>query len=106
MITLSPPFTAQSMSGLAQRIIKGTFEKIPSSYSNDMNKIINNCLQVDPSNRLSCSQILSSPGLINNQSEDLNNINFELNDHKNEFLLQTIKCPRNMGMIAERLPAP
>jgi NIMA (never in mitosis gene a)-related kinase 1/4/5 len=30
MITLSPPFTAQSMSGLAQRVIKGNFEKIPA----------------------------------------------------------------------------
>ena len=30
MITLSPPFTAQSMSGLAQRVIKGNFDKIPA----------------------------------------------------------------------------
>ena len=59
------------MSGLAQRVIKGNFDKIPSLFSSDLSKKVNSCLQVEPNNRLSCQQILQNQALLNHQTESL-----------------------------------
>ena len=60
-----------------------------------------------PSLRPSCDQILSTPGLLNHITGTLQDLDIDTEDidHKAN-LLKTIKCPRNLGMISERLPAP
>lgn len=40
MITLMPPFRAQSMSGLSQKVTRGVFDPLPSNYSADLSNII------------------------------------------------------------------
>jgi hypothetical protein len=37
MITLLPPFRAQSMAGLATKVMKGNYERIPAHFSEDLN---------------------------------------------------------------------
>lgn len=49
LAALKPPFRAQNMEGLYKRVQKGQFERIPNTYSSELFKIIQNCLQVSPS---------------------------------------------------------
>lgn len=44
------------------------------------------------------------PGIKNNLSEKLEKLSQQTNE--TESLLQTIRCPRNLGSITERLPKP
>ena len=44
MITLLPPFRAQSMQGLATKVMKGIYERIPTQFSQDLNKMVKKCL--------------------------------------------------------------
>lgn len=54
MITGRPPFTAQSMKDLGNRVISGKYEMIASSYSQELRDVLKNCLQVQSSKRPSC----------------------------------------------------
>jgi len=103
MITLMPPFRATSMQGLAQKVVRGVYDPIPSHFTQDLRNIVKNCLQVSPTNRPSCEKILSLPGLLNHMTGTLENMD---SDEVNENLLSTIRCPRNLGQITERLPKP
>jgi len=48
---------------------------------------------------------LSFPGLLNHLTGTLEILDIDA-DEKNENLLSTIRCPRNLGQITERLPKP
>jgi NIMA (never in mitosis gene a)-related kinase len=54
MITLLPPFRANSMQGLANKVTKGIFDPISSRYSADLHQMIKSCLQVNCAIRPSC----------------------------------------------------
>jgi NIMA (never in mitosis gene a)-related kinase len=106
MITLLPPFRAQSMSGLSQKVTRGIYDPIPPTYSSDLSNVIKSCLQVDPTKRPSCDKILATPGLLNHITGTLKDLDFEIESTANTEMLSTIRCPRNLGMITERLPKP
>jgi len=61
MCTLNPPFTDTSMAGLCKKVMKGLYPSISSKYSKDLSSMIATLLQVSPSKRPSCSQILHMP---------------------------------------------
>lgn len=61
VITLRPPFTANSMQDLCQKVVKGSYPAIPKGYSRDLSTVISTLLQVTPKNRPSCEQILHLP---------------------------------------------
>ena len=103
MITFNPPFRAQTMKGLYSKVISGKFDQIPAHYSTDLKNVIKSCLQVKSSERPDCDKLLAMPGLLNNITGTLDDIQALKED--TESLLQTIRCPRNLGMITERLPA-
>jgi len=54
MITLLPPFRANSMQGLANKVTKGIYDPIPSRYTHDLSQMVKSCLQVNCNNRPSC----------------------------------------------------
>jgi NIMA (never in mitosis gene a)-related kinase len=58
MITLRPPFRAENMEGLYNKVIKGQFNKIPDRYSNDLSEIVKLLIQVQPDSRPSCGNII------------------------------------------------
>lgn len=67
--------------------------------------MIKSCLQVNPLNRPSCEKILATPGLLNHLTGTLEELDFhEETESKADNLLSTIRCPRNLGQITERLP--
>ena len=107
MITLLPPFRAQSMAGLAQKVTKGVYERIPSHFSADLSQMIRSCLQVLPANRPTLDKILVTPGLLNHVTGALEELDIKEEDCDEQAnLLKTIRCPRNLNMVTANLPAP
>ena len=54
MITLKPPFRANDMQALYRKVLKGYYQKIPSSYSLDLAQIVKKLLNVHSEERPSC----------------------------------------------------
>lgn len=103
MITQMPPFRATTMKGLYTKVIAGKYDPIPSSFSKDLHDILKACLQVRSSDRHDCEQLLRMPGLQNHVTGALEDI--ESRKSQTESLLNTIRMPRTLGMITERMPA-
>ena len=61
IIILKPPFRAQNMEGLYNKVCKGQFSRIPEKFSDGLNKVVQLLLQVNPISRPSCEQILNHP---------------------------------------------
>ncbi|ESS70705.1 protein kinase [Trypanosoma cruzi Dm28c] len=55
------PFDGSGMQQLMQRIVKGSYAPLPSHFSPDFRKMVDWCLQKDPSRRPSIRQTLSLP---------------------------------------------
>ena len=101
MAALKPPFRANDMKGLYNKVQKGLYERIPLKFSNDLAGIVGKCLQVNPNARPNCEQ------LINEISAYVNNSNYEQEGAKLEdrkALLQTIKLPKNLKLLQGNLP--
>jgi NIMA (never in mitosis gene a)-related kinase len=56
MITLRPPFRAENMEGLYNRVIKGQFSKISDRFSSDLSEVIKLLIQVHPESRPNCGK--------------------------------------------------
>lgn len=104
MVALSPPFTARDMKGLYNRVIKGVYPKIPSQYTSDLSSMIGSLLQVDPKKRPSTEQILNMPVFIAKYNESKRD-GYGSFGSESLDLIGTIKVPKNLSLLAERLPA-
>lgn len=51
MITLNVPFQAEDMEGLAATIVKGKYEPIPKTFSDQLSKVISLMLELNPLKR-------------------------------------------------------
>jgi serine/threonine protein kinase len=58
MATLRPPFLAADLPSLRKKIEEGSFERIPSVYSQDLEAIIRLCLLTSPKERPSAESLL------------------------------------------------
>ena len=96
MCALNPPFRAQDMNGLCQKILKGIYPPIPAIYSQDLVQMIRGLLQQTPSLRPNCTQILAMTGTQNHLSGTLQRMESLIEETK-EGLIGTIKVPRNLG---------
>lgn len=106
LIALRPPFTATSMQGLSQKVVKGIYDPVPQSFSAELKAVVKELIQVIPANRPSCDTILSMPGLKKNITEKLEQLSYHIQESELGDLLKTIKCPNNLRMISDRLPQP
>ena len=97
MWTLNPPFTDTSMQGLCKRVMKGIYPPIYTGYSKDLSSMISTLLQVTPTKRPSWNQILHMPAIDEHLNEEENNEIWQ-------ELLNTIKFPRNIKHLNNRLP--
>ena len=90
------------MNQLFRRVCEGRITPIPGQYSKDLMHMIKLCLQVEPKLRPSCSDMLTKPQLVRNQPSQL----ALAADNQDDFtLIGTIRVPRNLGQITDRLPA-
>ena len=52
MAALKPPFRASDMEGLFKKVCGGGYDPLPKIYSNDLNIIISELLQLNPNYRV------------------------------------------------------
>jgi NIMA (never in mitosis gene a)-related kinase len=102
MAALKPPFRANNLKELYNKIQKGIFDRIPSFYSDDLQKMINICMKVNPTMRPTTQEILSHPTILKNTVPS-EMYNVEAKRQCN--LLKTIAVPKNLKSLKEALPA-
>ncbi|KAJ4460880.1 putative Serine/threonine-protein kinase Nek1 [Paratrimastix pyriformis] len=61
--TLVRPFDAQSMEGLARRVLSGRFAPLPTTYSSELTNLVASMLALDPKKRPDLTQILVMPAV-------------------------------------------
>jgi NIMA (never in mitosis gene a)-related kinase len=99
LCTLRPPFKGTNLEQLYKNVSRGIYDPIPSIYKDDLKKVISLMLQTNPLNRPNCDSLLSNPLILKRMDFDKNVI---MGAHTQ--LLNTIKVPRNMNEIKEKLP--
>ena len=107
MLALRPPFRAENMEKLYNKVIRGQYGKIGEKYSEDIKEIIKFMLKVNPKDRPSCGEILNHE-LVKKRMEFFqaqSGFDDENLDEIDEgILLKTIRIPKNILFLAERLP--
>lgn len=103
---LKPPFRGNSLEQLYQNVTKGNlsiilgvYDPLPSFYSNDLSKVIALLLQKNPVNRPNCDIILSNQIILKRMDYNKN-----IGYGGSNQLLNTIKLPRNINEINQKLP--
>ena len=104
MITLRPPFRAQNMEGLYNKVIKGQFSRIPDRFSNELFEIVKLLIQINTDARPSCDEILKNP-IIQKRIEYFKSFTGE-QENEDKALLQTIRIPKNLLFLSDKLPKP
>ena len=100
-----PPFTASEIQGLKKKVVGSDFERIPSSYSNDLDGLIRKCLTKDQNARPSACELLES-SLLRQKMKMFPN-QFDRGDLADGHgkMMATIRCdPRNFKSIQSKLP--
>ena len=104
MITLRPPFRAQDMEGLYNKVCKGQYSKIPDRFSDDLFQVVQFLLQVNPSIRPSCEDILNHEA-VKKRIEYFKSFAGE-DENEDICLLKTIRMPKNLLFLSDKLPKP
>jgi len=104
-VTLKPPFRAEDMQGLYKKVFKGVYPKIPGVFSNDLATIIKYMVQVEPSTRPDCDSILDM-AIIKKRIQKLFPDDFLYESDSKMNLLSTIRVPKNLLYLTDRLPKP
>lgn len=53
-VTLKPPFRADDMAGLYKKVLKGVYPKIPNHFSESLNRVLKELMNVQASQRPDC----------------------------------------------------
>jgi serine/threonine protein kinase len=101
MTTLKPPFRAEDMEGLYKKVLRGYYPRIPTHFSQDLNNIIRALLQVSPHLRPSCDKMLQLPAVLKRMDDKHLT---EIDETFQANLLTTIRIPKNLHFLTERLP--
>jgi serine/threonine protein kinase len=97
---LNPPFQAEDMEGLADKVCRGKYKRIPKVFSDSLSDAISLLLQVNPRHRPSPEQVLLLP-IVQKRALHLN-LAEEVPCESN--LLSTIKLPRKLVDLSLPLP--
>ena len=115
---LKCPFRADNIVELNNKILIGSFKRIPKKFSNDLNNMIEHMIRFEPEKRISCKQILEcdlvNRFLINkegngddnygNNNEMENSGDDIINSEEKQKLLGTIYMPNNLLYLNNQLP--
>ena len=96
--TLKPPFRADDMQGLYERVIRGEFAPVQPHYSKDLRYVIRQLLQIEPNKRPSCEQLLRM------QAVQRHLINYT-EAPRNNVLISSIKIKDSLT-VSDGLPGP
>ena len=97
MAALRPPFIANDIQGLCEKVTKGKFPPIPLGYSSDLSSVISQMLQVNPVSRPSCKKLLETD-LVRRHDKGY------VPETSNSYLLSPIKSIPSKKETANRLP--
>ncbi|RXN14177.1 serine threonine- kinase Nek5-like isoform X1 [Labeo rohita] len=61
---LQPKFAGRSTIDIIPKILNGSYEALPTNFSEDLRQLVKDTLQIDPANRPSVSEILMRPFII------------------------------------------
>ena len=106
MLALHPPFRAQNMDGLYEKVIKGKYPKINERYSSDISDLLKFLFKTEPNERPTCDDILKNP-LVTKRIEFLkfnSKKEIDLSKMDENILLQTIRIPKNLIFLSNKLP--
>ena len=107
MLALHPPFRAENMEKLYNKVIQCQYGKISERYSDDIKEIIKLLLKVKTKDRPTCAQILKHP-LVKKRLEffqaQAGNDNIDIDDMEEAVLLRTIRIPSNLLCLSDKLP--
>lgn len=92
--TLRPPFLANDFPSLSKKVNQGYCDPIPVIYSKRLSDVIKNCLRVNMKDRPSAAELLNDTVFQFMQSTEEGSVN----------LLNTIRCPRVLKLIQQKLP--
>ena len=113
---LKCPFRADNIVELNNKILIGSFKRIPKKFSNDLNNMIEHMIRFEPEKRISCKQILEcdlvNKFLVNkecngddNCGSDMENSGDDIiNSEEKQKLLGTIYMPNNLLYLNNQLP--
>ncbi len=103
MTTLKPPFRAKNMEGLYNKVLDGKYPRLPESFTNELSKLINSLLQVQPHLRPNCDKILELPQI---QKRIFRFFPKMIGSGRKaeDILLNTIIFPKDLSFLGERLP--
>ena len=107
MACLTVPFSGNSIKELYKKITKGAYAKIPTRYTPELTEIIQLCLIKDQIRRPTVEELLEHPIIL--KKIDLYNIKLSIRNVEDFGLLGgdlmgTIKLPRNLDNLIQRLP--
>ena len=97
MAAQRPPFMANDMKGLYEKVIRGIFPPIPAGYSQDLTTIISNMLQVNQVLRPTCQRILETEIVRKHMKDRSHQVS-------NSDLLSTIRFVPSIKELSSRLP--
>ena len=105
LCTYRPPFEAESMEGLARKVMKGRYEPIPNFYSQALRTTLSKLLVVEPNYRSSVNDILSSEPILSKLGDLYAQISSQ-NDHPAAAvdIVKTIQVPRRFNELTKNLP--
>ena len=85
-------------------VLTGKFDPIPSNFSKELSQFVSQMLQLKPKNRPTCDKMLKSQ-IIQRKMEELHlNDRVGSSSHDQKELLATIKMPRKLQYLTDRLP--
>jgi NIMA (never in mitosis gene a)-related kinase len=91
------------MEGLYKKVLRGYYPRIPTHFSQDLNNVIRALLQVSPHLRPGCDKMLQLPAIIKRMDDKHLT---EIDEGLQAALLTTIRIPKNLHFLTERLPKP
>jgi hypothetical protein len=100
------------MEGLYKKVLKGAYAKIPIEYTDELSQILRRLICVKHTHRPSCDKILGMESVQNwakkldiDLGADLaSNFNSNSTVEGPIDLLSTIRLPKNLGLLNDRLP--
>ena len=102
---LKPPFRGTNIKELRENIKKGIYEPIQNVYSNDLKNIISLMLRQNPNERPTAKELLNGEIVQNKIKEyKLGNKFNDINNEGFNGLIGTIKMPKNLEEINNKLP--
>jgi NIMA (never in mitosis gene a)-related kinase len=106
MCTLKVPFEGNSIQELYKKINRGVISKIPDKYSPELTSIIKLCLTKDQKKRPNVEELLEHETIqMKMKQYDIQIVKGE--DHNFGLLndlMGTIKLPKNLDQLIQRLP--